>query len=472
MVIQLQKRLRYRINEISMNLVTSIREKHDLSQEDLARALNVSFTTINAWESGRRAPQERMRTILNELYLRDSVPVSQDELEANHGMIRSDAGYVSSVLDYGQERDPNSYTHGIGRWYGCLPSFLVRDLSEFISTDLGNNMPCVVNFSGSGTVALEMAIQGRQCTAIDVNPMAILLSKIKTTLPPPSFQLNSDYFDTLTRSSRTSGKLPDLPNNYVLSESKWICAALRKELLKYCQNIARLDDEYGSMLAAASLSSIIVDYCNVDKRCTNHYVFKENSLFSKDRFKNHFIKECSDLFRKTSTLRTISEFKEPIIMKGDACALPFEDKSVGLVFSHPPYGTTVNYYSVNRIQISILEAIENLRNNSGPENLLISCKKNDLSSGTLSRFNELSSSWVAEAARVLKPGGHFLTIIGDSRNNGLLSHPFTDVIRIGEEQGLVMKELFIWITNQKAGMHVKRKGNHIDHNYIIIMEKQ
>lgn len=36
--------------------VKIVRKKMDMSQEDLARALNVSFATINRWENGKTHP--------------------------------------------------------------------------------------------------------------------------------------------------------------------------------------------------------------------------------------------------------------------------------------------------------------------------------------------------------------------------------------------------------------------------------
>jgi len=39
-------------------LVKSIRKQLDLSQEDLARALGVSFATVNRWENGQARPSK------------------------------------------------------------------------------------------------------------------------------------------------------------------------------------------------------------------------------------------------------------------------------------------------------------------------------------------------------------------------------------------------------------------------------
>lgn len=48
-------------------LVASIRRRDGLTQEALARLLGVSFSTVNAWESGRSTPQPRHRRRLEEL---------------------------------------------------------------------------------------------------------------------------------------------------------------------------------------------------------------------------------------------------------------------------------------------------------------------------------------------------------------------------------------------------------------------
>ena len=40
------------------DIVKKMREKTGISQEDLARALNVSFATINRWENGKTRPNK------------------------------------------------------------------------------------------------------------------------------------------------------------------------------------------------------------------------------------------------------------------------------------------------------------------------------------------------------------------------------------------------------------------------------
>jgi len=44
-------------------IVKIVREKTDMSQEDLARALNVSFATINRWENGKTHPNKLTQAV-------------------------------------------------------------------------------------------------------------------------------------------------------------------------------------------------------------------------------------------------------------------------------------------------------------------------------------------------------------------------------------------------------------------------
>lgn len=43
--------------------VKMVREKMNISQEDLARALNVSFATINRWENGKTHPNKLAKQV-------------------------------------------------------------------------------------------------------------------------------------------------------------------------------------------------------------------------------------------------------------------------------------------------------------------------------------------------------------------------------------------------------------------------
>ncbi|MCF8130716.1 MAG: helix-turn-helix transcriptional regulator [Deltaproteobacteria bacterium] len=46
-------------------IVREVRKKLDISQEDLAHALGVSFATVNRWENAKTSPSKLARTQFN-----------------------------------------------------------------------------------------------------------------------------------------------------------------------------------------------------------------------------------------------------------------------------------------------------------------------------------------------------------------------------------------------------------------------
>jgi len=46
-----------------LEIVKIVRQKAGMSQEDLARALNVSFATINRWENGKTHPNKLTQAV-------------------------------------------------------------------------------------------------------------------------------------------------------------------------------------------------------------------------------------------------------------------------------------------------------------------------------------------------------------------------------------------------------------------------
>jgi hypothetical protein len=72
---------------------------------------------------------------------------------------------------------------------------------------------------------------------------------------------------------------------------------------------------------------------------------------------------------------------------------------------------------------------------------------------------------------VLPAGGRAVVIMGDARHKGLLRHPFTRVVDLMESRKFDLEENFIWILQNNGGMHVLRRGHHIDHNYILVFRR-
>lgn len=473
-------------------MISLARRKHRLTQEQFAHLLGVSFSSINAWETGKRVPQKRMQELILAVTQKDKLPNFQERLadkmhfelnESTGGLIRSDAGFVSSVLDYNGRRSQLDFTHSIGRWYGCLPSFLVRDLVRFLATDFQVSGPALINFCGSGTVALEFALSGIPCCAVDLNPVALLLTYIKTrplkipddaTLGKVVDEVVVGCHDKQRSNKQDVWKFPVSAKNLLVYPNKWIDKATQGVFLSIISSINRIKDETLQSILSVALVDIAVDFCHIDKRCTNHYVYRHRE-FSLHDLLSQFAEETLRIAEACRSLQGLRSYSVPEVRWGDASALDFEAGFFDTIFSHPPYGNSINYYSISRVGLSIVETYEQQRKLWAVPlvgELLNTVQGHDLSSGTRKKFAKLISTWIGECHRVLRKEGLLLVVIGDNRANGQLFHPHTMVIDEAENHGMVLRELFVWVTENKSGMHIRRKGHHIDHNYILILQKK
>jgi len=55
--------------------VKMVRKKMDMSQEDLARALNLSFATINRWENGKTHPNKLTMQVFTSFCKKNGITV-------------------------------------------------------------------------------------------------------------------------------------------------------------------------------------------------------------------------------------------------------------------------------------------------------------------------------------------------------------------------------------------------------------
>lgn len=75
-------------------LVKRIRTRLHLTQEQLAREIGVSFSTVNQWENDRRCPQPYLRRRLQEL---DATSTSDDAARSKAKAVPRRSGSVGSL---------------------------------------------------------------------------------------------------------------------------------------------------------------------------------------------------------------------------------------------------------------------------------------------------------------------------------------------------------------------------------------
>lgn len=202
-------------------------------------------------------------------------------------------------------------------------------------------------FCGSGSVLAEAKILGRKSVGIDVNPLACLIAKVKTTPIDP--RVLEHYWNWISKKLKEpiNPKIPNFFNlEYWFKEKTIKKLSILKEVLSQIENKDIRDFFY------VCFSKTVIDVSLCRSKEYKLYRMSEDEIkkFNPDTFKEFErnvkkgIKGMKEYFEKATN-------KPAIIMLGDSRYLPLEDKSVDLIVTSPPYGdskTTVAYGQFSR----------------------------------------------------------------------------------------------------------------------------
>ena len=359
--------------------------------------------------------------------------------------------FISSVWDFPDIGSSESgyLTHDFLRWYGKLIPQLVSKLLNLYSNE---NDTVLANFSGSGTVALEAHLANRNAIGIDANPLALLLSKVKSSPAKINAEEMIEFLDQ------------NLPNkntrNYLENEflQKWFSVEAYEALDKYLQAIQKIEDSELRDTITLALAAIIKKASKVDARCVNHIVVDKNKKAADVR--SILYEKLKEISKDVDSLISKKSKASVTIMAGDARKLELESNSIDLIISHPPYLGAIDYTNIMQLENFIL----------GNDNKEIDGK--DISTTSMKNYLISMQQVFDEMVRVLKHDKYIAIIIGDNRKDGNIQPTFAYFIQDATTRlGLELKDIFVWVTKGKAGMNVARRGNFIDHNYILIFKK-
>jgi len=386
------------------------------------------------------------------------------------GKTPSNGQYVSSVWTFPAQDVGRQSPY---RWYGTLPTGLVDRLLDLYAPP-GSTV--LDPFCGSGTTLLTCAHRGLEFAGMDVNPLAVLLSKVRL-MPPGEEQLRDAWVtakDTLTnpefrRSSRRRLR-QHLGGGFLAYSARWIHPEVLDQLWLAARAIAGVDDLRCQAALFIAFSGVVRDVANVDPRCTHHLVTK--------------IKPLSDCVQRIDSMlaspwpgasapgdRTADY--GAFVQQADVTSWT-PAKSHDLVVVHPPYLGVIHYNLIHRLVtdllhlVSISDAPVSL---AGLEWEHAQIKLADMSTDNERRYDGFIRSLSDVLIKSTCVGGRAVVIIGDQRHRGMIRHPFTSYIRELEERGFALEESFIWVLQNNSGMHVLRRGHFIDHNYVLVFRR-
>ena len=244
--------------------------------------------------------------------------------------------------------------YGIHPYPAMFHFLVVREIIKNFSNE-GENV--LDPFMGSGVVAGECLISGRNFVGYDINPLAVLISKVRTT-PIPFNSLLETLECILQTFKEQKPETVEFPNIYY-----WFDEDVIKNLSKLRQVIFNIENSDVRDFFKVVFSETV--------RRVSKARYEEFKLIRKKdddtpdvvkTFREVSLKNIgllTDFYNKFTPHKVSLKLEERNIIDG----IPLEDNSVDLVITSPPYGdskTTVAYGQFSRLSLRWLGLEENV----------------------------------------------------------------------------------------------------------------
>jgi tRNA G10 N-methylase Trm11 len=349
-----------------------------------------------------------------------------------------------------------------------FPARMAPELALNSLADLPAGSTVLDPMSGSGTVLRQALSLGHNAIGFDMDPLAVLMSRVWTT-PVNDAIIANEFTSVLADAQRIDLRSTTLPCQRDQETADfvrfWFYNPQRRDLTRLATALdrrkqARLDPAHRAAVDVlrVGLSRIIVtkEQCASLARDTSHS-------------RPHRVTESSnyDVFagfeRSVNQLRKRLRDSPPVgnatIHEGDARALTLEDASVDVVMTSPPYLNAIDYMRGHRMSLVWLgysieelrqirsssigaDRASNLDTHSGHDVRSVISSMCDIGSLPLrshkmiARYAQDLLGMTAQIARVLKRDGYATYVVGNSCLKGVFVSNSNGVAKAAELAGM------------------------------------
>jgi DNA modification methylase len=350
--------------------------------------------------------------------------------------------------------DQSYLTHGIhkfpAKFFPELPRYLIQKHSVVGETVLDP-------MCGSGTVVLEAMLNNRIGIGIDIDPIAQLITKVKTTPIDPGFLISSarNLVERIHELDSLSDYQPSIPEFHY--RDNWFRPFVLRELALITESIDNTfspkqnDTMFHDIrdFFRVVLSSIIRDVSNADPHCTRTVLRKKivKNIHPGDtltKFSETLLRQC-DLMCDFFDISQALAFKDVRLPDGNALKTGFDCDTIDLIVTSPPYINAVDYPRTHQLEMYWLGLLEDgplsrlKRTYIGTETIYKDeyehlkstgyetldpileeiYEKDPRRSFIVFKFFEDMESQLEEMYRILKPGRRYCIAIGSNQIRGV-----------------------------------------------------
>lgn len=370
------------------------------------------------------------------------------------------------------DADTQYLTHNIHRYSG---KFIPQIAGKAIDLLTNPNDLILDSYMGSGTTLLEAMLRGRNSVGVDLNPLAVLISKVKTTvvLPNDMDEIYNElipFVDYLASGGQLSLMFQPFnedkinaqieKNNWRIVDEwycKWYQADVLKQLVQIYSCIEIIENEKAQNIALVAFSDILRKLSNASSKYPN--VMYDKNAKKKPLPAKPFLESLNNVIETVKTLSHKLENKPytaNIIMQNNL-ELSIDTESVDAIISHPPYIAAVPYAEYGSLSLTWLG---------------YDCKELDSeltggkrhSTRLVSRFSDDYKQYFFESFRVLKPNKYMFLMVGNPTAHG-------ERIDLNEMTETYAKDAGFSHIATAIRHGQNRRGNKMGDEYLLFFQK-
>jgi len=373
-----------------------------------------------------------------------------------------DKSKIESWTAVGTNKNLAYSSHGMMRFFGKFPP----PISRYLLTKFLKEKDVVLDpMGGSGTTAVESLLLDKYCHTYDLNPLMVLLQKVKIT------KIDINEIDKYKNWIIKKYKPKDYKVlNYIKPTLKNIDHWFLKETLESLFGIRDLIEQIKpKKIKNFFLINLLSVVRRVSKATTQQgRLFLDIETAQKDALP-FFLKKIET---NKVIISKLKNNKKIIVKKEDAFNLSSNKNRYKLIILHPPYFNSYKYSSVNSLEAFVMGIdVDEFRKQEVREFFKVGKAENH------KKYIEDMTNIINHSYKILKKNGYLAIMFGDA----FIKDEYIQVVRKTLEKIKIKKKNIhkivlrvpkftesSWVSSQR------RKGNAVGINlfdYVVLIKK-
>ena len=319
--------------------------------------------------------------------------------------------------------------------------------------------------AGSGTVPALAQAQGHRAVGFDLDPLAVLISRVWTShidrvaIRNKAVEVLDEarlLFATTSVRKAYPAQADEETRHFL---RYWFDGHVRRQLSALATTISAVGEDSIRNVLWCGLSRMVITKKTGVSRAMDLSHSRPHRVFRQGPIKpfNVFLSAVEQVTKNCLSVQEDGAKPEVNISEGDARELPLEKEAVDLILTSPPYLNAIDYMRCSKFSLVWMgystSSLRRLRSSSigaevggtvagGTENQNIMAdldlhpELNQRQQSILTRYIEDMRRVVEENARVLKTGGKAVYVVGDNTVRGTVIRNSRIIERVASAVGL------------------------------------